>query len=181
MQNRLEIAKQYLDDLLHRRDDLVGATLTGSVARGQDTEFSDIDLKLITVDDPDGDLVRDGVDGWSAGIYIDAGLVAQKEYREVEAVLSNPFKASYLYEGLILYDPTDFLAQLQRVVRLRYLEPKWVRERQLYWVEYARTSLTQLCEGVSLKEPLPLCAGWAGLPMAVGAQAWWGQGSHRAV
>jgi predicted nucleotidyltransferase len=82
MINRIDIAKHYLDDLLHRRDDLVAAALVGSVAKGKVSEFSDIDLKLLVAGDPGGDLVRDGVDTWRAGIYIDAGLSAQRDYTD---------------------------------------------------------------------------------------------------
>ena len=42
--NRLEIAKQYLTELLHQRQDIVAAWLAGSVARGEETALSDIDL-----------------------------------------------------------------------------------------------------------------------------------------
>lgn len=159
MIDRIDIAKHYLDELLYQRDDLVAAALIGSVAKGQVSEFSDIDLKLIVTGDPGGDLVRDGVDAWRAGIYIDAGLSAQRDYTDVEAVLSDPFKANSLYEGVILYDPTGFLARLQRVVRARYLEPRWVSQRQRYWLDQARTWLTQLCQGVNQGDPLLLCAG----------------------
>jgi predicted nucleotidyltransferase len=159
MMTHIEIAKHYLNELLHRRDDLVAAALTGSIAKNKAIELSDIDLKLIVAGDPGGELVRDGIDTWYAGIYIDAGLSPQKAYTEVEAVLSDPFKANPLYDAVILYDPTGFLTHLQQVVRARYLEPRWVSQRQRYWVELGRTSFAQFCEGVSEEDPLLLCMG----------------------
>ena len=47
MIDRLELARQYVQELLEKGDDIVGAFAVGSVARGNTTEASDIDLCLI--------------------------------------------------------------------------------------------------------------------------------------
>jgi len=44
--DRLEIAKQLVAEQVTKRDDVVGALLFGSVARGEDTDTSDIDLAI---------------------------------------------------------------------------------------------------------------------------------------
>ena len=48
MVNRLEMAKLFVQEQLEKRDDIVGAFVVGSVARGEDTEASDIDLRIGT-------------------------------------------------------------------------------------------------------------------------------------
>ena len=47
MVNRLEIAKQFVQEQLGKRDDIIGVIVAGSVARGEDIEGSDIDLGFI--------------------------------------------------------------------------------------------------------------------------------------
>lgn len=43
MVDRIQMAKQYLQELLAEQDDIVGSFVGGSVARGEWTESSDID------------------------------------------------------------------------------------------------------------------------------------------
>jgi predicted nucleotidyltransferase len=71
--NRLDIAKQYLAELLGQRQDIVAAWLAGSVARGEETAVSDIDLVLMAAGT--GVVSRAGLDTWREGIYIEAGIV----------------------------------------------------------------------------------------------------------
>ena len=47
MMNRIEIARQYVDELLRQRQDIVAVWVGGSVARGEETALSDIDLQLM--------------------------------------------------------------------------------------------------------------------------------------
>jgi predicted nucleotidyltransferase len=42
MADRREMAKQYVHEMLEKRDDIVGAFVGGSVARGDDVEGADV-------------------------------------------------------------------------------------------------------------------------------------------
>ena len=53
MVDRIEIAKKFIQEQLQKRDDIIGALVVGSVARGEETELSDIDLDLIVEGDFD--------------------------------------------------------------------------------------------------------------------------------
>ena len=158
--DRIEIARSYLVELLHQRQDIVAAWLAGSVARGEATAFSDIDLVFMVAGD--GELSRAGLDTWREGIYIEAGLVFQQEYVDLEVVLNDPFKATHMNDALILYDPTGFMTQLQNAVRPIYMQPQWLDKRLAFWWENVSTALAHLREAVTAADPLGFCAafGW---------------------
>ena len=154
--NRLEIAKQYLTEVLRQRQDIVAAWLAGSVARGEETALSDIDLALMVAGT--GVVNRAGLDTWREGIYIEAGLVYQQDYADLETVLNNPFQATHMNDALILYDPTGFVTQLQNAVRPVFMQPQWLDKRLTYWVESTRTTYAQFREAMLATDPLHICA-----------------------
>jgi hypothetical protein len=154
--NRIEIARQYVEELLGQRQDIIAVWIGGSVARGEETELSDIDLQLMVAGS--GDMNRAGLDTWREGIYIEAGLVFQQEYADLDMVLNNPFKATHMNDALILYDPTGFLTHLQNAVRPVYIQPQWLGKRLTFWLDNSRTSLAQFRAAVSAADPLRLCA-----------------------
>lgn len=157
---RIAIAQQYVEEVLRQRQDIVAAWIGGSVARGEETEFSDIDLALMIAGT--GEINRAGLDTWREGIYLEVGLTFQQAYVDLEAVLNDPFKATHMNDALILYDPTDFLTQLQKAVCPLYMQPQWLEKRLVYWLTNLRTSLVNFREAVTTMEPLPICAalGW---------------------
>lgn len=154
--NRVEIARQYVEELLAQRQDIVAAWVGGSVARGEETALSDIDLQLMV---PGlGTHNRAGLDLWREGIYVEAGLVFQQEYADLETVLNDPVKATHMRDALILYDPTGFLKEMQDAVRPLYMQPQWLNKRLSYWLEIMRTSLAKFKEAVTAADALRICA-----------------------
>ena len=158
--NRIEIAKQYVEELLRQRQDIVAVWIGGSVARGEDTDRSDIDLALLVAGS--GEMSRSGLDLWRDGVYIEAGLGFQQAYADLETVLNDPFKATHINDALILYDPTGFLTHLQNAVRPVFMQPQWLNKRLAFWLDNIRTSLARLRETVAAEDPLGICAavGW---------------------
>ncbi|MEZ4617380.1 MAG: nucleotidyltransferase domain-containing protein [Caldilineaceae bacterium] len=154
--NRIEIAKRYLEELLHQRQDIVATWVVGSVARGEETAFSDIDLVLMAAGT--GEINRAGLDTWREGIYIEAALVFQHEYTDLETVLNNPFKATHLNDALILYDPYGFVTQHQNAVRTVFMQPQWLGKRLAFWLEQTRTTYTQFMEAIQFADALQLRA-----------------------
>lgn len=157
--NYMEIARNYLQEMLKRRDDIVAAYVAGSVARGQATELSDIDLEVIVAAEVDAALGRGGIDGWRNGIYIDAMLLAKERFVDPEILLQDPMKSTQLSEAVILYDVTGFLAQQQAVVRARFMEPQWLQARLTYWQTMMASALTTLRDGVTANDSLRICSG----------------------
>ena len=113
MVDRIEIAKKFIQEQIRKRDDIVGAIVTGSVSRGEEVEPSDIDMSLIVEGNVEGHQ-RGGVDTWQDGVYIDAKTVLEGDYADLEKVLQNPFRATHINDGLILYDPTGFFTRMQK-------------------------------------------------------------------
>jgi predicted nucleotidyltransferase len=161
MVDRIEIAKRFVQEQLQKRDDIVGAWVGGSVSRGEATESSDIDLGLIVEEKFEG-VRRGGFDTWQDGVYIEAGLSSKENYIDLEKVLQSPFTATHMNDALILYDPTGFLAEMQKKVRAVFMEPKWLGIRVQFWVEEARKSMSGLQESVAAGDLLGICgnAGW---------------------
>ena len=87
MIDHLAMARQFLDGQLTERDDIVAAYVYGSVARGEATESSDIDMAMIIDGEPDKAARGGGVDTWRGGTYIEASLHAKKGYEDLEALL----------------------------------------------------------------------------------------------
>ena len=154
--NRIAIARQYVGELLHQRQDIIAAWIGGSVARGEDTALSDIDLRLMVPGT--GPMSRAELDVWREGIFIEGALVFQQNYANPEAVLNSPFKATEIYDALILYDPTGFVTQLQQSVRPVYMQPQWLGKRLAYWLESARTAFADFRKAVEAVDALHICA-----------------------
>lgn len=157
--NHLAIARDYLQELQHQRTDIVAAYVAGSVARGQATAISDIDLEVIIAGEVDAALGRGGIDGWRNGIYIDAMLLAKERFADPKALLQDPMKSTQLWEAVILYDATGFLAQQQARVRAHFMEPQWLQARLTYWQTMMERALAALRDGITASDSLRICAG----------------------
>jgi hypothetical protein len=103
------------------------------------------------------------VDTWQDGVYIDAKTVLKGDYENFEETLQNPFRATHINDGLILYDPTGFFTRLQKELRVVFMEPRWVDMRVQYWLERTRTNMSGLGESVEASDPLGICANVEGI------------------
>ncbi|CAN5846712.1 hypothetical protein BH10CHL1_BH10CHL1_14670 [soil metagenome] len=155
--NRVEIAKRYLEELLGQRQDIVAAWISGSVARGEDTAFSDIDLALMVTGQSDDVTNRDGLDTWREGVYIEASANPQQAYTDLETILNDPYKTTHINDAIILYDPTGFVTQLQAAIRPVFMQPQSLSRRLTFWLENTRTSLAQLQAAVKAADVLEIC------------------------
>ena len=162
MIDRIEIAKKFIQEQIRKRDDIVGAIVIGSVSRGEEVEPSDIDISLFVEGNVEGHQPG-GVGIWQEGVYIDAKIVLKGEYEDLEEVLQNPFKATHINDGLILYDPTGFFTRMQKEVRVVFMEPKWVSMRVQFWLERARKNMSGLQESVEVRDPLGICENVGGI------------------
>jgi predicted nucleotidyltransferase len=162
MVDRIEIAKKFIQEQIRTRDDIVGAIVIGSVSRGEEVEPSDIDISLIVEGNLEGHQ-RGGVDAWQDGVYIDAKTVLKGDYEDIEAALQNPFRATHINDGLILYDPTGFFTRMQMELRVVFMQPKWVGMRVQFWLESTRKNMSGLQESVEVRDPLGICENVEGI------------------
>lgn len=157
MSRHLEIAQSFVREQLQQRQGIIGILLVGSVAYGEETAFSDIDLRLIVDVEPGTELERAGIDGWRDGIYIDALPVDRADYTDLEQVLDHSIRANDLNSGLILYDPTGFLAAMQTATRAVFMAPERVAQRLQHLLERVPQNIRNLQQAIETHDPIRIC------------------------
>ena len=136
-QELLDLAKRYSKALVRRFGNrLIAVTVFGSVARGEASELSDIDLLLVFSDLPQGRLSRRNFLGecpseiekkieklHENGVYADF-----VEHLKVKSeILSTPFLYEVVQDGIALHDPGGWFAGARDAVlkRMRELGSEW--------------------------------------------------------
>jgi predicted nucleotidyltransferase len=151
MADRMEMARQFVREQIAKRDDIIAALVCGSVARGEDTDTSDIDLALY--------VKQDGGEGsrnlacWREGVYLEAGTVTMEGLGSLEEVKASPINATHMNDAVILFDPTGYFGNLQRQVRGVFMTPRWVHVRMDWALAYYARCLTGLREAVTSTDP----------------------------
>ena len=100
MNNRFEIAREFADAI--RSDDIVKIILFGSVARGDDTEESDIDILIITTN---SDELSDEINSAAVDIilekdeFISPHVMSEEHFNKT---IDYPFLTNVLKEGVVI-------------------------------------------------------------------------------
>lgn len=100
MNNRYEIAREFADSI--RSDDIVKIILFGSVARGDDTEESDIDILIITTN---SDELSDEINSAAVDIilekdeFISPHIMSEEHFNKT---IDYPFLTNVLKEGVVI-------------------------------------------------------------------------------
>ncbi|WP_407382010.1 nucleotidyltransferase domain-containing protein [Methanobrevibacter sp.] len=100
MNNRYEIAREFADAI--RSDDIVKIILFGSVARGDDTEESDIDILIITTN---SDELSDEINSVAVDIilekdeFISPHVMSEEHFNKT---IDYPFLTNVLKEGVVI-------------------------------------------------------------------------------
>ena len=100
MNNRYEIAREFADAI--RSDNIVKIILFGSVARGDDTEESDIDILIITTN---SDELSDEINSAAVDIilekdeFISPHVMSEEHFNKT---IDYPFLTNVLKEGVVI-------------------------------------------------------------------------------
>ena len=100
MNNRYEIACEFANNI--RSDDIIKIILFGSVARGEDTEESDIDILIITAN---SDELSDKINNVAVDIilekdeFISPHVMSEEHFNKT---IDYPFLTNVLKEGIII-------------------------------------------------------------------------------
>lgn len=146
MIDRLELAKQFVREQLGARDDIIGALVCGSVARGEATDTSDIDLLIYTKEET-GEGLRNSA-CWQEGVFIETQISAASGLGSFEEIMGDPLNATRMNDAMILYDSTGLFARLQDQVRAVFMQQKWLRVRLTFALDLCRTNLSKLQESI---------------------------------
>ncbi len=167
MIDRRKVAQEFVREQTRLRNDVIGALLFGSAARGDATETSDIDIAIyIREDTGEGgwDLTC-----WKEGVFVEAGVVTTEGLGSLDEVMNNPIHATHMNDAFILYDPTGRFKRLQEQVRSVYMQHKWLLKRLEYALDYYQRSLVNLCEAVGSMDPLKIRKSAMALPHVASA------------
>ena len=169
MVDRIELAKQYLQELRVARDDIVGSFVGGSVARGDWSESSDIDLVVLTSGSQDNGAAKGpfwanrSLATWREGVFIESAPRPLDNFSNFDEIMHDTLAASHMRDALILYDAAGVLTEMQKRVRAEFMEPRWIRVRIEPLLNGAREGLESLRETLTLGTPRLICAKIAGL------------------
>ena len=100
MNNRLEIAREFASTI--QSDDIIKIILFGSVARGEDTEESDIDILIIT---SNTDELSDEINSAAVDIilekdeFISPHVMSEEHFNKT---IDYPFLRNVLKEGVLI-------------------------------------------------------------------------------
>ena len=100
MNDRYEIAREFADAI--RSEDIVKIILFGSVARGDDTEESDIDILIITTN---SDELSDEINSAAVDIilekdeFISPHVMSEEHFNKT---IDYPFLTNVLKEGVVI-------------------------------------------------------------------------------
>jgi hypothetical protein len=121
IQQQFAAALDSLVEQVKKDRSILAAILCGSLSHDTVWAKSDIDLVLVTTDDKQPDVSRDGgVALYADGMNVHALLMSRTKFRQtVEGAIRNSFAHSFLTKGRLLYthDPTiaDLCASLSHI------------------------------------------------------------------
>ena len=153
MVDLLAVARRFITDQMQDRDDILGAYVGGSAARGSATEVSDVDVTLV-VEEVGEDRVEIG--GWDQGTFIDAGFKPREALSSIDRVMEDHVGATILRDALIVHDPTGLLTDLQTEVRAVFMEPARVQARVSFGLDTAKPHVSKLGEASATEDPLAI-------------------------
>jgi len=148
------VARRFISVQMRERDDIIGAYVGGSAARGTATEVSDVDVTLV-VEEAGGHRVKIG--GWEEGVFIDAGYKPREALASIDRVMDDHVGATILRDALIVHDPTGLLTDLQTEVRAVFMQPARVQARVNYGLEFAKRHVAELGEASAREDRLAIC------------------------
>ena len=168
VETEFHAALDRLTEQVQRDRSVLAAVLCGSLSHDTVWAKSDIDLLLVTIDDPK--VKREGVALYADGINVHAMLMPRAEFRKTaEGAIRNSFSHSFIAKGRLLYSHDDTIAELcaqlhaigERDTRVQILSAanealpsiykahKWLRTRgdlnyTALWILHAANSLARL-------------------------------------
>ncbi|MAF12895.1 hypothetical protein CMK11_20790, partial [Candidatus Poribacteria bacterium] len=149
---RIELARAYSGELIEADPHIIAVFVTGSVARGDPVELSDIDIRLIV--DPDAEtgaahIVREGH-------FLDVERVHLSTFGDSEALLADSYLAGAVREAVILYDRDGRFTEVQGRVAAEFAEPRWLRTRLSTLVDKVDANCAKIAVAIEADDHLQI-------------------------
>jgi len=137
----IEKARDLVDGVRNDGCSLIGACIVSSLAAGDFTPVSDVDMLMVAADDerkPDifRRLIEDRVFEW---MILPSGYL-----RDVEAILAHAGLCHDILEAIILLDTGNWLGNIQQQVVARCEAPEWIRKRVMDQVHRVAVAIDQM-------------------------------------
>ena len=147
----IQSARRVVAEVERDTGGLAGACVVSSVAAGDFTPASDVDLLMVNAADEPGPgverrLIEDRVFEWLR--------VRRSYFAEIDTVLAHPGLVHDILTAVILIDNDGRLSEVQRQVRLRYTEPQGIWERTKTQLAGARRGIDQMRQDLRKGETL---------------------------
>ena len=127
--NRMEMAEAFAREQIKRNPNIIGVIVTGSTARNDWVETSDIDIRLLISESASSDIERKNVQICREDVFLDVEYESADTYSAPTKLLKNPYLAGCVREAVILFDKDEMFAGVQRIVAEQFMKPKWLKER----------------------------------------------------
>ncbi len=149
---KIQMALQVVEDVDGCECPLQAACIVSSVAEGDCTPESDVDILMVALDGQGGEAVqRRLIDG----TVFEWLVVAKSELADVNAVLRDAGLTHDLRSAVILRDTTGWMAEVQNEILARYTEPESRRVRAAGQLHRLETAVANMAHHVDLGELLP--------------------------
>ncbi len=127
--NRLAIAEAFAREQIEQHPNITGVFVSGSAARNDGVECSDIDIRLLVNNASDKAVKAEGRLTWREGIFIDAAYVLAADYSNTVELLKHPYLAGSIHDAVILFDKNGVLTRVQQIIIKQFMKLKWLKAR----------------------------------------------------
>jgi hypothetical protein len=155
--DRMSIAKQFTKEKLQEHDDIAAVLVSGSTTRDDALPVSDIDIKIVMDIPLESRMDRRGYDEWRDGIYLDAGPVPKERYFDSTWLLESLLDGSFVYDSIVLHDPTGRMAAVQRELKASFYSLEWVRARSMAMIEEAEAAAQEFVPVAKSLDSIKMC------------------------
>jgi len=161
--------------------------VAGSVARGDATPASDVDVRFLTHGASDDELAAIGRSVWVTGVFVDVECWDATEYGDADAILSDPYRAGAVRDTVVLFDHDGDFTETREVVASRYMEPEALARRVGALAPTVERNCRELAAAIDASDPIETCraaafALWTMCDACLvrrGASPNWARGLHK--
>jgi hypothetical protein len=185
--DRLERARALARERADAHPSIRAAMVAGSVARGDATPASDVDLRLLTDGASTEELGVIGQSVWVNGVFVDVECWDATEFDDPETILVDPYHVGAVRDAVILFDHDGRFTRTQAIVADRYLEPAAMAGRLATLTSTIERNCRELAAAIDASDPIETCraaafALWTmcdALLVRRGASPNWARGLHK--